>query len=301
MKDILRKLILIFMLAVSGFGGASAPLCAQQRNVSPKTDSKIIYHNGQVMRNASHVYFLYYGCWTCGFPGSDLDTELVIGDVVSNLGLSPYFRINSSYPDSSGISPSGALVYAGTVRETTYSHGNELTVSDIPGIISDQFNAGLLPQDPAGIYLVIASSDISSLATGFCSAGSAPHHGQTIYQGTPFRYAFIGNAARCPSIAASQFVAPNGSLLPSPNGNYAADAMASTMAQALNVIVTNPNGNGWYDRYGLENASKCKGKFGTTYTTANGARANMRLGARDYLIQQNWVNDGRGYCSLSYP
>jgi len=28
--------------------------------------------------------------------------------------------------------------------------------------------------------------------------------------------------------------------------------------------------------------------------------ANMTLGTRDYLIQQNWVNALGGYCDLSY-
>jgi len=33
----------------------------------------------------------------------------------------------------------------------------------------------------------------------------------------------------------------------------------------------------------------------------NGSVANMHLGSRDYLVQQNWVNDSGRYCSLSYP
>jgi hypothetical protein len=31
---------------------------------------------------------------------------------------------------------------------------------------------------------------------------------------------------------------------------------------------------------------------------SRGARANMKLGYRDYLIQQNWVNDLKGRCAL---
>jgi hypothetical protein len=84
----------------------------------------------------------------------------------------------------------------------------------------------------------------------------------------------------------------------SPNGNIGGDAMASWIAHVLNGAVTNPTGFGWYDRYGLENSDKCQGTYGSTYTTAAGGLANMRLGTRDYLIQQNWVNDGRGYCGL---
>jgi hypothetical protein len=117
----------------------------------------------------------------------------------------------------------------------------------------------------------------------------------------PVRYAFIGNASRCPSVAAPQFTTSSGGLLPTPNGSFAGDAMASTIAYALNELVTNPYGSGWFDRNGLENSDKCRNNFGTVYTTANGAKANMRLGGRDYLIQQNWVNDNRSRCALAYP
>jgi hypothetical protein len=27
----------------------------------------------------------------------------------------------------------------------------------------------------------------------------------------------------------------------------------------------------------------------------------MKLGSRDYLIQQNWVNASGGFCALKYP
>ena len=36
-------------------------------------------------------------------------------------------------------------------------------------------------------------------------------------------------------------------------------------------------------------------------TAANGAKFNMTLGSRQYLIQRNWVNAGGGYCATQYP
>ena len=85
-----------------------------------------------------------------------------------------------------------------------------------------------------------------------------------------------------------------------PNGNAGADGMASIIAHELEESVTDPDLNAWYDRRGYENADKCAWTFGTTYTASNGVQANMKLGARDYLIQRNWVNAGGGYCALSY-
>jgi hypothetical protein len=87
-------------------------------------------------------------------------------------------------------------------------------------------------------------------------------------------------------------------LVPTPNGDLAGDALASNLAGLLSDIVSDPFGDGWYDRSGLESGDKCFGTFGQTFTTANGARANVRLGQRNYLIQQNWVNDRHQRCAM---
>jgi hypothetical protein len=67
-------------------------------------------------------------------------------------------------------------------------------------------------------------------------AGQGPS-GQAF--GSQFRYAFVGNPNRCPTVAAPQFFSGT-TELPTPNANLPADAMASMMAQLLSRIVTNP-------------------------------------------------------------
>jgi hypothetical protein len=76
--------------------------------------------------------------------------------------------------------------------------------------------------------------------------------------------------------------------------------MASIIAHELEEAVTDPDLNAWYDPRGEENADKCAWTFGTTYLVANGSRANMKLGTMDYLIQQNWVNSGGGFCAVKF-
>jgi hypothetical protein len=244
-----------------------------------------------------------YGDWSAGFPG-DPQAPLVITDFLSTIGNTPYMWINLSYPDASGKPATSALVYAGSVFDRSYSHGTELTDADIQGIIADQISNSSLPQDPIGIYIVIASADISSNATGFCIPGEPPYHARGLVAGGWTQYIFLGNPNRCPTIAGPQFFA-NGQRLPTPHDSYAGDTIASNLAHALNATLTNPHGNGWFDRYGLENADKCvdafgQPSFGQTYLTSNGARANIHLGsAGEYLIQQNWVNDRKGRCAMS--
>jgi hypothetical protein len=84
------------------------------------------------------------------------------------------------------------------------------------------------------------------------------------------------------------------------SGNAGADGMASIIAHELEESVTDPDLNAWYDHRGMENADKCAWTFGSTYTVNNGALANMKLGNRNYLIQQNWVNAAGGYCAKSF-
>ena len=51
--------------------------------------------------------------------------------------------------------------------------------------------------------------------------------------------------------------------------------------------------DGWFDAAGRENADKCllsADPFGPSYVTSDGARANLRLGSRNFLVPQNWVN-----------
>jgi hypothetical protein len=262
--------------------------------------SKMLYHNGPVQTGSRNLYTIYYGCWddNCGFAG-DTRTIQVLADLITNIGGTPYEQINSTYTDASGQPAASVFIYGGHVQDSSYSLGPDLTQSDIVSLISKQVNNFQLPQDPNGIYVIIASADIASTATGFCTPSAPPFHGQGLVNGAPVKYIFLGNPNRCPTVAGPQFSRSG----PTPNDSYAGDVLASNLAHALNGIVTNPLGNGWYDRYGLENADKCvdafgQPAFGQTYTTANGARANVRFGSRDYLIQQNWVNDRKGRCAM---
>jgi hypothetical protein len=295
-----RTLLIILTLAVVGLAGRETSTRGQVPNNT--TATKMVYHNGTVVTGTPNVYLIWYGCWSgaCGNPDGFID-QLILTDFVSTLGSTPYFEINSTYPDGDGVAPNGRLHYALSEADPAYSFGLELTDSDIREIVRDRISAGILPLDPTGIYIVLASPDVSSTSTGFCTAiGTPPHHGSDEFFFVRYKYGFIGDPSRCPDVESPQFVSFDGTLRPTPNGNLTADAMATKLSHVLSTIVTNPYGDGWYDRFGLENADKCQGTYGETYLTENGARANIRLGQRDFLVQQNWVNDHRGNrCALS--
>ena len=269
------------------------PALAQSSKAPVKPDTKTTYHNGPVMQGVSNVYLIWYGNWAAN------TAPTIITDLVLTLGSSPYFNINALYPNANGDSPLGALIYSGTIYDS-YSHGPELTPSDMQAVVHDWIVAGQLPVDSAGIYVIFGSADVSdSTPEGTFCTTPFPHHGSFNLNGTTLKYGFVGNGDRCPS-SAPWFFGP-GSNGRTPNDNFGADVMANTLAHLLSVTVTNPTGTGWFDRYGFENAAKCYGVFGPTHQAANGGPTNIRIGQRDFMIQQNWVNARKGYCSLSAP
>src|SRR6185369_1235199 len=164
------------------------------------------------------------------------------------------------------------------------------TNQKVANIVARAISSGALALDSNGVYFVLTSADVT--LSGFCSSYCGWHTYGTYTGGTLVKYAFIGNPDQCSSACAAQTTGPN--------GNAGADGMASIIAHELEEAHTDPLLNAWYDNRGYENADKCAWTFGTTYTAPNGALYNMTLGSRNYLIQQNWVNAGGGYCAKSY-
>ena len=262
---------------------------------SADNGSPIIYHNGPVLAGTSNAYVIWYGNWSAATGPNSQDTQIILINFLSEIGSSINMQINYTYPGVNGA-PSGGILYGGS-EIISYTHGTELDAAAIQGIVAENISPSHFLYDPKGIYIVVASSDVGSTATGFCSPNTPPHHGSFFYGGSQeVKYAFIGNPARCPSVAAPQFFAPDGSQLATPNGNLAADAMASTILHALDTTITDPFHTAWYDDSGLENADKCQGSFSKTHTIGNGARVNFTYQTNNYLIQDNWVNNFGGYC-----
>lgn len=296
MESKLARLCITLALVLAALG---APFANAAR-----TDHTIEYHGGPVMTGTEDVYFIWYGCWTqpgCGgadAQSNDQATVDIATEFMWRLGGSPYFQINAGYPNAYGQTPSGGLLYASSVVDS-YSRGQTLTEAEVAALIADRIVAGDLAQDPTGIYVVLLSSDVTveDGATKLCVT-CCNFHGSGMALGIPFRFAVVGNPARCPNGCASQF---QGAA--SPNANFAADAMVAWIAHALNGTVTDPTDQGWFDRYGLENSEKCEGTFGPTQTVTNPegqpAEFNVTLGGKHYLLQQNWVNSQKGHCALS--
>ncbi len=257
-----------------------------------KTGNGINYRGGPVMTNPLHIYFIWYGNWS-----TNTTAQTLLPYLASNIGASPYFRINTTYNNgaSTPIPVTTDVTMAGTAV-TTYPYGNALSDSQIRQVVIDAMNSKALPTDSDGLYFVLTSADVNA-TSGFCTKYCGWHTYFTANVGgtnKAFKYSFIGDVTRCLASCAAQSA--------SPSGNPGADGMASILAHELEEAATDPQLNAWYDSRGYENADKCAWTFGSTYAAANGSLANMKLGPNntDFLIQRNWVNANGGYCALSY-
>src|ERR1700751_2618532 len=259
-----------------GFGGGVA------------TGNGINYHNGPVLHSVN-VYYIWYGNWN----GLDPTGPPILTDFVSNEGGSRYFAINTTYGDTTGGVPN-AVTFAG--QTTVAGNTTSLADNDIANIVATALGQFAGTPDTNGVYFVLTAPGINE-TSGFLTKYCGWHtHGSFTNGGTTsdIKYAFVGNASG-PSLGSCAEQTSS-----SPNGDPGADAMVSVIAHELEETATDPDLNAWYDSSGEENADKCAWTFGSTYTAGNGSLANMNLGGRDYLVQQNWLNAQGGMCTLSY-
>jgi sugar lactone lactonase YvrE len=254
------------------------------------TGNGINYHNGPVLHTVN-VYYIWYGDWN----GLDPTGPPILTDFVSNEGGSSYFNINTTYGDTTGLVPN-AVAFVG--QTTVAGTSTSLTDNDIASIVATGLTQFGGTPDLNGVYFVLTAPGINE-TSGFLTSYCGWHnHGNFLKGGTNWdiKYSFVGNASG-PSL---RNCAAQTNVSTSPNGDPGADAMVSVIAHELEETATDPDLNAWYDNSGQENADKCAWNFGTTHTESNGSAYNMTLGARDYLVQQNWVNASGGGCALSY-
>lgn len=263
----------------------------------PQTTSQLLgnginyNNNASVMLGKPNVYLIWYG----DFSGSN--TIEIVTKFVTDLGGTPWYNIQTTYWQWQTVGGlqfiSNALNYGGSSADPLMAYNKSLADSSIYYIVRNAITTGQLPLDANGVYLVMTAKDIK-MASGFCTNYCGWHTAASM-SGIVMKYGMIGDSStQCPRGCMSQSNV-------SPNNNPTADAMISVVAHEIAEAVSDPRVNGWLDNTGYENCDKCAWNFKNQYTLPNGARANMNIKGRDYLVQNNFVNDKGGYCDSKYP
>jgi len=282
------RALLVSSAAVCGGCGARAHPSPPTLEAGGTSDGNgIAYYGGRVMTAPTGVnlYYIWYGDWS-GNTGPEILTDLA-----THIGGSPYFNVMTTYRDARGVRVKNAVNFLGAVRDS-YSQGTAPTTAQIRLIVSGAISNGF-PRDTNAVYFVLTSQDVAPAS--FCSA--CGNWGHFTLVGADIKYAWVGNAARCPSRCAPAQPSTG------PNGNPGVDAMAATLVHELINAITNSDRNGWHDASGNAPASICgtpERAFPNAYVTQNGALATARIGSRSFYLTSNWVNARGGYCALSY-
>jgi hypothetical protein len=260
------------------------------------TGNAIDYHGGPVMLNSHPVHIIWYGNWN----GNSALT--ILPQFISGLNQSPYFAINSTYTDSNHNFNISSGVTLGSQTFDSYSQGTTLSDAGLRNVVSSAMSRGAVPVDPNAVYFVLSSGDVNQIGSlgEFCVQFCGFHTHTSLFN-NDIKYAFVGNASpKCINNPTTDKTCVLANFTSSPNNNVGADGMASTIAHELSETVTDPDLNAWYRGDGShENGDLCNLNYGPTFTTSNGSQANITLGGINYLIQQNWLNDGGGGCTMA--
>ena len=245
----------------------------------------VTYHKGGSIIANPRVYVIWYGDWgknSCTPEDGRKSTASILMDLVKNIGGSRWNSINATYYqriNGQKVSVSEDIDYGGCVVDTgslgfTLDGVTGATVADV---VDAQLQQGKLRADPSGVYLVLTATNVNvnGFLTLFCG-----YHDYYSLPSMDIKYSLIGD----PSLNMSGCVSQ---LDVSPNGNPAADGMASVLAHELVEPISDPLLDAWFDELGFENADKCAFRYGQVTRAADGSYSNMQIGDRRFLIQQN--------------
>lgn len=262
----------------------------------------IYYHGGPVLLAATNVVSVYWssstiynGGPTPGTTGSGAQDGSLVGYFLRNLGGSSYFNINSTYTDGAGNHIANVVNYNGYWANNTNAPSGTTSVSDgaMISMLQSGFNSGALTYDPSTLYAIFTSGKVN-LGGGFGTQYCAYHTHGTVTIGGVSRTVLY---AAMPYDQAYPGVCTEGTA--APNGDAGADSEVNTLAHEIEETTTDEMANAWWDRQGYENADKCAWTWGSTYNNGTGV-ANIQIGTKDFLVQQNWINAGSGGCRQSY-
>jgi len=282
----------------------SAPLRAQNESrVATNSPSNfaglLTYHNGPVMTKPV-AYLIFWLPATGKLQNGNATTMSAAYQTIQTNAIKDYFGHslalnNTQYYQVAGgiktfISSGGSV--AGTTIDTsnypssgctdTATPGNCITDAQLRAEITKVMTAKGWSGGNNHIFMVFTSSgegscfDSSHCAyTFYCAYHSSFSSGgmNVIYSNEPY-----GDVTHCQKPGA-----------PSPNGNAAADAAATSASHELTEAITYPFGTGWYDNAnGEEIGDLCAYYYG--FVGYKSSTANEFWNTRFYLLQTEYDN-----------
>jgi len=277
----------------------------------------ILYWGGRLILN-QRLVAIYYSPTTIyqngpapGQAGPAANDHSLVGYFLSNIGGTSYWNINTLYYQIVGgqkqfvqntMSYDGFWAAGGPGAPKP---GQVVKSGEMVKLIEDGFDSGVLRYDPNTVYMIFTGPGVN-LGGGF-----DPNH----LQYCAWHSAYIRRNGQTVQISAMPYDADFSPAHPSndgfvcvlqdggANGDVGADAVVSAVAHETEETATDPYINGflgWYDQFGEENADKCAYTYGRVFDNGLGLW-NITVGAKPFLVQQNWAPLQKQRCLKSYP
>ncbi|CAI5481123.1 unnamed protein product [Closterium sp. Yama58-4] len=317
-------------LTISSAATAASSRAFQRACQSLTPDAAwICYKGGDVLARPNlALYLVWYGDWDNDRNGGDSGRKY-IRHFINSLGMpgleglpSPnsWWQIVRQYADRAGTKPGAYVTIKGEYENTQYSQGRHLgaDTSSVFNIVIDAINAGALPFDPNGAYVVLTSDDVTLMSAdqsqSFCGVKGKGycgwHHQSGVMLGPnesyPLTFTHVGNAA---TQCAAGCIGGFGTYKLPNSGYWGVDGIVSILAHELAELVTNPDGkSGWTGNNG-EIGDMCSFDFGavTVGVDAGGQSFGYNMASADgsvFLIQRLWnafAPIGHGSCAVELP
>ena len=221
----------------------------------------LTYHNGTVMTNGAAIESIFWGNWSS--PG---DKITGIDTLYRGIGNTAYLRTNLEYTQSGGAHVSAAVTYGGYLTDSSATPTRDPGTSGVLAEVQKALAAGHVTPVANGYYPVY--TDIPRGSAGYC----AWHSWGTIGS-TPVQFAFffkLDNDPGCDPVDGGKLGHSEGLA-----------ALANVSGHELSEALTDPRGQGWYDRQGAENSDKCAWTWSGT----------VSIGGQNWKIQGNFSNN----------
>jgi len=218
----------------------------------------LLYHNGGVMTTGATIKAIFWGNWSS--PGDKISG---IDRLYGGIGNSPYLRSNIEYTQSGGAHVSAAVSYQGSVVDSSATPSKDPGTGGVLAEVSKMIGSSAVANGYYPVY-----TDIPRGSAGYCAWHSWGSVGST-----PVQFAFFFKLDGDPGCDP----ADGGTL----GHSQGLAAIANVSGHELSEALTDPRGQGWFDRQGAENSDKCAWTFG----------GNVSIGGQDWKIQGNFSNN----------
>jgi hypothetical protein len=261
------------------------------------------FHGGAVMHSVT-AYLIFWAPPGVSFEtgetgGSNTRFESLMAQYVNDIGGASFYGLLGQYWDYQGFVTNRVTLGATYIDTQPYPHagtsGDPLRDNDVDHELARVRLANGWTADDEHLFFIYTGYNVHSCAyyTGGrdCSFGNshycAYHDKYTDpASGASLIYAYVPVLADCAQLQELE-------VYGSPNHDVIADGTIVSMSHEHFEAVSDPDGEGWYDKdpSGGEIADKCEYRFGTIRSSGGNV---MLAHGHTYLLQAEWSNRGGG-------